>query len=133
MRKKCFSILLVILLTALGCTKPNKVNSSELIFKGEGVYWKAELIDSFEETNKTNDTRKRYILTYKGLDAKNVKRVKYSFKTNLTESSGTTSINKYKSIQHSTSGMPMRETDIINVSIEWNDKKEIFKMSTNNH
>lgn len=123
--KKLF-ILVVLLLLVGACKEEDK----EILFKGTGEYWSAELVVSVINGSE----KKRIEIRYDGNNLNSIESFDYLIKSNKSEVSyGAESVNLDKDGFYSnkalSSDSPSTMTeDTINITISWNDQSESFEM-----
>lgn len=123
--KKLF-VLVVLLLLVVAC----KEEDQEILFKGSGEYWEAELVVSVINGSE----KKRIELRYDGLNINSVKSFDYFVENNKSEVSyGAENVNLDKDGFYSNNALssdsPSTKTeDTFNITIIWNDQSESFEM-----
>ena len=139
--KKILTILFaMVALTA--CS--GEENHYDYTFNGEGEYWEAEY--SFRGTENwgekdgrtiySNENNDEFILTYKGTlkEFSLLKSLEYSYETSIGGGSGTREFDEpptevtFKNMGSTENGAKVREDEVIQVKVNWNDYEESFEL-----
>ena len=139
--KKILTILFaMIVLTA--CS--SEENHYDYTFNGEGEYWEAEY--SFRGTENwgekdgrtiySNENNDEFILTYKGAlkEFSSLKSLEYSYETSAGGGSGTREFDEpptevtFKNMGSTENGAKVREDEVIQVKVKWDDYEESFEL-----
>ncbi len=142
--KKVF--LLVFTIMILAACSQDKTTKYEYTFTGQSQYWTGDLIvkgsETFgkkaDKTTYSNNENTEFVLKYKGPinEMEQVKTIKYSYKTNTGEGSGTENISKIKPndeivINHKTASKgaaKIVKDEVVQVNVKWGENEDSFTL-----
>ncbi|WP_413376101.1 hypothetical protein [Alkalihalobacillus sp. 1P02AB] len=134
--------LLFLFLILIGCSDEEGTNYKYL-FAGEGEFWQADYvyegIEAFSEENGrtvySNKYRDTFTLTFKGAteDIHPLEKIEFSFETSNHGSSSAREFDRPPNnitftINGGGSGMKLKEDEVIQVNVKWNEFEESFEL-----
>ena len=138
--------ILAILLTILALTACSETTKNEYNFTGESEHWEAEYAyqgtevwgDKDGQRTYTNEDSYEFVLEFKGSldEISSIKKLEYTYKTLHGEGKVDqvfTEPNKEVifSTRGSSGGAKVREDEVIQVNVKWDDFEESFELHNN--
>lgn len=141
--KKIVVLMVMMLVILIACSN-EEVTNYQYTFTGEGTYWQAEYVYEGTETRETEEGRTTYSnedsdemrLTYKGSleEVESIEKLEFSYVTSVGSGSGVREFDAPPNdltftMRSGSTGAKVKEEEIIQVVVTWDDFEESFELT----